>query len=117
MAKGSGKDGKGDKGKQSKKAEKAKREAAKRSRFVPVKTPVHDADMKEISALRAFLTSLLFFALLLAPVLGLGLYFAWDIVVDYFSTPEQAFMGGMGLGIAVAFVIAILFTRRAVATS
>lgn len=120
MAKGSGKgkkDGKPDKGKLSKKDEKQRKEAAKRSRFVPVKTPVHDADMLEISALRAFLTSFVFFILLLAPVLGLGLYFAWDLVVDIFSSQEEAFMAGMGIGVGVSFIIAVLFTRRAVASS
>jgi cation transport ATPase len=128
MAKGSGKgdkDEKSAKGKKGKKADKGKklskdervREAIRRSRFSPIKTPVHDADMKEISALRAFLTSLLFFALLLAPVLGLGFYFVWDKAADLFTTRETAFMYGMGAGIIAAFVIAVLFTRKAVATS
>ena len=128
MAKGSGKgkkDDKSDKGKKDKKSDKGRKltkaerqkEAIRRSRFSPIKTPVHEAGMREISALRAFLTSLLFFALLLAPVLGLGLYFVYDNFADLFSTPEQAFMAGMGAGIAAAFVIAVLFTRKAVATS
>ncbi len=128
MAKGSGKgnkDEKADKGKKGKKSDKGRKltkderqkEAIRRSRFSPIKTPVHEAGMKEISALRAFLTSLLFFALLLAPVLGLGLYFVYDSLADLFTSPEEAFMAGMGVGIVASFVIAVLFTRKAVATS
>ena len=114
MAKGSGK-GKKDvsskKGDKFKKGGKPKKEAAKRSRFSPIKTQVHESGIKEVSALRAFLTSFVFFSLILSPVLGLGLYFVWDSVIDYFPTPEGAFMAGMGIGLAV------LFTRQAVATA
>jgi hypothetical protein len=120
MAKGSGKGKKGDKSKKgggSKKGEGPKKDAVKRSRFSPIKTPVHESGMREVSALRAFLTSFIFFSLILSPVLGLGFYFAWDIVVDYFETPEIAFMGGMGIGMAISFIIAVLFTRKAVATA
>ena len=105
------------KGDKFKKGGKPKREAAKRSRFSPIKTQVHESGIKEVSALRAFLTSFVFFSLILSPVLGLGLYFVWDVVVDYFPTPEGAFMAGMGIGLAVSFVIAVLFTRKAVATA
>ncbi|MCK5252007.1 MAG: hypothetical protein KAQ96_03625 [Thermoplasmata archaeon] len=132
MAKGSGKGKKGvkpqkdkepkkgdksKKGDKFKKGGKPKKEAVKRSRFSPIKTPVHEAGIKEVSALRAFLTSFVFFSLILAPVLGLGLYFVWDSVIDYFPTPEGAFIAGMGIGLAVSFVIAVLFTRKAVATA
>jgi len=72
--------------------------------------------MKEVSALRAFLTSFLFLSLILAPVLGLGLYFAWDNI-GALETPEGAFMAGMGIGVAVSFLMAVLFTRKAVATA
>jgi hypothetical protein len=110
--------GKGEKrSKKDKKPEKPKREATKRPKTSPIKTPIHEPEMKDISALRSFLTSFLLFALLLAPVLGLGLYFAWDAAVDILPTAEDAFMAGMGAGIAVAFVIAVLFTRKAIATS
>jgi hypothetical protein len=120
MAKGSGKGKKGSaskKGDKPKKEDKSKKEAAKRSRFSPIKTQVHESGIKEVSALRAFLTSFILLALILAPSLGLGLYFAWDMVVETFETPEAAFMGGMGIGMAVSFVIAVLFTRKAVATA
>ena len=105
------------KGDKFKKGGKPKKEAAKRSRFSPIKTPVHESGMREVSALRAFLISFVFLSLILAPVLGLGLYFAWDKVIEYFPTPEGAFMAGMGFGLAVSFVIAVLFTRKAVATA
>ena len=120
MAKGPGKGKRNDaskKDKGSKKDDRSRREAAKRSRVVPIKTPVHEPRMREISALRSFITSFVFFALILAPVLGLGLYFGWDIVIDYFPTEEDAFMGGMAVGVGAAFVIAVLFARKTVATS
>lgn len=101
----------------SKKEVRPKKEAQKKSRIVPIKTAVHEPGMKEVSALRAFLTSLVFFTLILAPVLGLGLYFMWDAVVDIFPTQEDAFMGGMAAGVVLAFVISLVFTRRAVASS
>lgn len=104
------------KGGKSKKGIKPKKDAAKRTRFTPVKTPVLESSMKEVSALRAFLVSFLFLTLILAPTLGLGLYFAWDNI-DALKTPEDAFMIGMGLGTAVGFVMAVLFTRKAVATA
>lgn len=114
MAKGSGKGKKGDKGK---KSGKPKKDAPKRSRFSPVKTQVHESDMREVSAGRAFLTSFVMFALILAPVLGLGLYFAREAVIDTFPTPEEAFMAGMAAGLVVSFVISLIFTRKAVASS
>ncbi|NIP34888.1 MAG: hypothetical protein GWN18_08105 [Thermoplasmata archaeon] len=123
MAKGSGKDkkkdekSKKDKKSKGKREDKPKKEAQKRSRYVPIKTAVHEPGMKEVSALRAFLTSLIFFTLILAPVLGLGLYFMWDAVVDLFPTQEDAFMAGMAAGVVLAFVISLVFTRRAVASS
>jgi hypothetical protein len=126
MAKGSGKGKKSDKPKKGDKSQKAdaskkggkpKKDAVKRSRYSPIRTKVHESGIKEVTALQAFLTSFIFLSLILAPVLGLGLYFAWNIVVDYFSTPEMAFMSGMGIGLTLSFVIALLFTRKAVATA
>ncbi|UCC93748.1 MAG: hypothetical protein JSW25_03530 [Thermoplasmata archaeon] len=120
MAKGSGKGKKGGaskKGDKPKRDDKPKKEAQKRSRFSPIKTQVHESGIKEVSALRAFLTSFVFFSLILAPVLGLGLYFAWDMFTDLLETEEVAFMVGMAGGILISFVIAVLFTRKAVAST
>ncbi len=120
MAKGSGKgkkDGKSKKGEKFKKGDKPKKEVQKRSRFSPIKTPVHESAIKEVSALRAFLTSFIMFSLILSPVLGLGMYFIRDAIVDTFPTAEEAFMFGMALGLVVSFVISVVFTRKAVATA
>ena len=124
MAKGSGKkkdemskDFKAKKEAKAAKEARARQDAARRSRFSPVKTPVHEAETTEVSALRAFLTSLVLLSLILAPVMGLGLYFAWDMATDLFPRPESAFMAGMGIGVLASFVVALLFTRKAIATS
>ena len=74
---------------------------------------------EEVTATQAFLVSFVFFSLILAPVLGLGLYFArsMEFVAESFVTREGTFLGGMAVGVAAAFVIALIFTRRAVASS
>ncbi len=71
----------------------------------------------EVSARRAFLLSFVMFSLFIAPVIGLGLYFARDVgaVSSVFSTREWTFLGGMLLGVLVAFVMSVVFTRKAVA--
>ncbi len=126
MAKGSGKgkkdasskkEGASKKDAKVSKEARARQEAARRSRFNPIKTPVHEPATMEVSALRAFITSLVLLSLILAPVMGLGLYFAWDLAADLFSRPESAFMSGMGLGVLVSFLVALLFTRKAIATA
>lgn len=123
MAKGSGKRKKGDmsKGgeKPSKKTYKPKKKATvhKAHRISPIRTTQHDSSMTEVSAKRAFLTSLLLFSILLAPICGIGAYFARDIgsLEAFFSNREEAFIVGMAIGVVIAFVISILFTRKAIA--
>jgi hypothetical protein len=72
---------------------------------------------EEVTALRAFLISFVLFSLFIAPVIGLAFYFARDVgaVTSVFSNRELTFIGGMLLGILVAFVMSIVFTRKAVA--
>ncbi len=123
MAKSSGKRKKGDKskgkGKSSKKAYKPKKDqrVQKVHRFNPIRTTHHESSMKEVSAKRAFLTSFILFSIILAPIFGLGVYFTRDVntIVDWFSGREEAFIAGMAIGVVVAFVISILFTRKAIA--
>ena len=76
-----------------------------------------DEPVEEVSAKRAFLLSFVLFSIFLAPVLGLGLYFGRNagFLVDLFPNREIIFLAGMGLGILAAFVISIIFTRKAVA--
>jgi len=113
MAKGSGKSKKGDKGKFSKK------QAAPRKphRFNPIRTSRHESSMTEVSAKRAFLTSFILFSIILAPICGIGAYFTreFDAIVGLFSGREEAFVIGMAIGVVIAFMISILFTRKAIA--
>jgi hypothetical protein len=122
MAKGSGKGKKGGKSKKGgkpKKEDKGKQTASQKSRFSPIKTQVHESDTKEVTAIQAFLTSLILFSLLLGPIMGLGAYLARDMsaVSGLFPAKEEAFMGGMAIGIAISFLISLLFVRKAVASS
>jgi hypothetical protein len=123
MAKGAGKRKKGGKSKgkdkSSKKGDKPKKQqmTQKPHRYSPIRTSHHDSSMKEVSAKRAFLTSVLLFSIILAPILGIVLYFARDVssLEAFFSNREEAFIAGMAIGVAFAFVISILFTRKAIA--
>ena len=105
--------------KPSKKTYKPKKKATvhKAHRISPIRTTQHDSSMTEVSAKRAFLTSLLLFSILLAPICGIGAYFARDIgsLEAFFSNREEAFIVGMAIGVVIAFVISILFTRKAIA--
>ena len=78
---------------------------------------IEKSSTEEVTALRAFLLSFVLFSLFIAPVIGLVFYFARDVgaVSSVFSTREWTFLGGMLLGILVAFVMSIVFTRKAVA--
>lgn len=122
MAKGSGKGKKGGKSKKGGKPgkmEKGKQTGFQKGRFAPVKTPVHESDIKEVTAMRAFLTSFILFTFILGPILALGAYLARDMsaVSGIFPAKEEAFIGGLVIGIALSFVISLWFTRKAVATS
>jgi hypothetical protein len=72
-------------------------------------------DKGEITALGAFTTSFVFLSLVLAPVMGLIVYFLRyiDAVLAFFETSGGCFLGGMGIGLAAAFVGAIVFTYKA----
>ncbi len=122
MAKGSGKSKKDDKSKKdkrSKKDGKYKKESKTRKapKSSPIRTVHHESSMKEVSAKRAFLTSFILFSAILAPVFGLGAYFARDIgsIGDLLDSKETFFVVGMMAGVLVAFVGALLFTRKAIA--
>ena len=69
----------------------------------------------EITAMGAFSTSFVFLALILAPTMGLIMYFLRyiDAVLAFFGTSEGCFLGGMGIGIAAAFAGAVVFTYKA----
>lgn len=116
MAKGSGK---GKKDNKSKKDDRSKKEekTRKKPKSSPIKTSHHESSMKEVSAKRAFLTSFVLFSAILAPVFGLGAYFARDIssLRDLLESSDMFFVFGMALGVLVAFVGAIIFTRKAIA--
>ena len=47
----------------------------------------------------------------------MGVYFgrSVEVVSSVFPTKEAAFMGGMAIGVLVAFIVSIVFTRKAVA--
>jgi len=96
-----------------------KREQTSRYRSSPTRTPLYEDrdESKEVSARRAFLTSFVMFSIILAPVLGIGLYFARNIefVLEVFPSREDAYLGGMAMGLVIAFVVSIIFTRKAVA--
>ena len=123
MAKGSGKRKKGDKSKgkdkSSKKGYKSKKAQTthKPHRYSPIRTSRHESSMEEVSAKRAFLTSFVLFSIILAPICGIAAYFARDFgsIAEWFSGREEAFIIGMAIGVVVAFVISILFTRKAIA--
>ena len=111
MAKGGSKGSKRSKGKKPRKAA-----SVPRSRTGAV---VEGIALEEVTAKRAFITSFVMLSLFLAPVLGLGMYFAResDMLSAIFSTREWTFLGGMFIGILIAFVMSIVFTRKAVAHS
>lgn len=71
----------------------------------------------EVTARSAFTVSFVLFSLLLAPIVGLGAYFGRDIsfLQAVFDKPVSVFLGGFAIGILAAFVISIVFTRRAIA--
>lgn len=110
--------GKAHKGKDGPKAKKS--DAGYRSRFTPVRTAAHEpTDVPEVTAGRAFLTSFVLFSLILGPVIGMGVYFGRtaEAINSVFPTKEGAFMGGMVIGILLALVVSVVFTRKAVAQS
>jgi hypothetical protein len=120
----SNKSKKGDRSGQAKKGKdepKAKKgDGGYRSRFTPVRTAAHEStDAPEVTAGRAFLTSFVLFTLILGPVIGMGVYFARtaDAINSVFPTKEGAFMGGMAIGILLALIVSVVFTRKAVAQS
>lgn len=81
-------------------------------------TPVREGpkrDRGEITALGAFSTSFVFLSLILAPAMGLVMYFLRyiDAVMAFFVTSEGCFLGGMGIGVAAAFAGAVVFTYKA----
>ena len=82
-----------------------------------IKAAHREERAEEVSALQAFLLSFIMFSLVLAPVLGLGIYFGRSVesISSVLPTPEGTFLGGMLVGVLVAFVISLVFTRRAVA--
>jgi hypothetical protein len=118
MAKGSGKGKKGDKSKKDLKPKKDDR-TRKAPKSSPIRTVHHESSMSEVSAKRAFLTSFVLFSAILAPVFGLGAYFARDMgsLQGLMDTAEAFFVMGMLGGVAVAFVGSLIFTRKAIATS
>ena len=71
----------------------------------------------EVTARSAFTVSFVLFTLLLAPIAGLGAYFGRDVsfLQAIFDKPVSVFLGGFAIGILAAFVISIVFTRRAIA--
>jgi hypothetical protein len=82
------------------------------------RAPVRDGpkrDKGEITAMGAFSTSFVFLALILAPTMGLIMYFLRYVgaVLAFFSTSEGCFLGGMGIGVAAAFAGALVFTYKA----
>jgi len=72
-------------------------------------------DKGEITAMGAFSTSFVFLSLILAPTMGLVMYFLRyvDAVLSFFETSEGCFLGGMGIGLAAAFAGAVVFTYKA----
>ena len=116
MAKGSGKK-KNDSGPSVDDAAKKESRTRKPARTSPIKTAVHDSDLKEVSAARAFVISFVLFTIILAPVIGLGAYFIQDAegVGGLFQNREDAFLYGMLLGMIISFIGSIVFTRKAVA--
>ena len=72
-------------------------------------------DKGEITALGAFSTSFIFLSLILAPTMGLIVYFLRyiDAVLAFFGTADACFLGGMGIGLAAAFAGAVVFTYKA----
>jgi hypothetical protein len=87
------------------------------TRKAKARAATKEEPVEEVSAKRAFLLSFVLFSIFLAPVLGLGFYFARNasFLVDLFPNKELLFIGGMGVGVLAAFVISIVFTRKAVA--
>jgi len=72
-------------------------------------------DKGEITALGAFSTAFVFLSLILAPMMGLVMYFLRyiDAVLAFFGTSEACFLGGMGIGLVAAFAGAVVFTYKA----
>ncbi len=71
----------------------------------------------EVSPLSAFLTAFVLLALIIAPVTGIVMYFMRSVesIISVFNTPEGTFMGGFAIGIAAAFVAAIVFGYKSAA--
>jgi hypothetical protein len=85
----------------------------------PPRSPKKEEVREEVSASRAFIISFIMFSIILAPVLGLGLYFGRtaEAISSVFTSPEGSFLGGMLIGVSLAFIISLVFTRKAVATA
>jgi hypothetical protein len=73
-------------------------------------------DLGEVTSLGAFTTFFVFSSLILAPVLGIVLYFmrTSESVMSVFKTAEGTFLGGLAIGLLAAFVASLVFTYKAV---
>ena len=73
-------------------------------------------DLGEVTTLGAFTTFFVFSSLILAPVVGIILYFmrTSESVISVFKTAEGTFMGGMAIGLLAALVASLVFTYKAV---
>jgi hypothetical protein len=73
-------------------------------------------DLGEVTTLGAFTTFFVFSSLILAPVVGIVLYFmrTSESVISVFKTAEGTFMGGMAIGLLAALVASLVFTYKAV---
>ncbi len=107
MARGSGK---------KKSSKKAAREKGVKVRPPRSKPKEKEVPREEISALSAFILSFGLLALIIAPVMGLLVYFFFDVesITAFFQEPEWAFLGGMGIGVVAAFAGGLVFTYYAV---
>ncbi len=77
---------------------------------------VQKRDLGEVSAFSAFSTFFVFSSLILAPVLGLMVYFmrTSESVMSIFKTAEGTFLGGIAIGLLAALVASVVFTYKAV---
>ncbi len=72
-------------------------------------------DKGEVTALGAFSISFVFLSLILAPTVGLLFYFARSVdgMLAFFKYSDRIFLAGMGVGVLAAFVVALIFTFKA----